>query len=95
MKEQNSNDDVTNWLDKLGINMGSETTPLDPISPIDASGLVWSNGDVNVFRVPRSHQIDGSKIKTIEDIAIIIDAMQIIVSDNYEKFDEIKHLLKE
>lgn len=43
----------------------------------------------------KSFCLDVDKISSLEDVKIILKAMQIVVGENYEHFDEIKHLLKE
>ncbi|RDC50580.1 hypothetical protein DVA85_18055 [Acinetobacter sp. RIT592] len=39
--------------------------------------------------------LEVDKINNLDDIKVILKAMQIVVGENYEHFDEIKHLLKE
>lgn len=43
----------------------------------------------------KSFCLDVDKISSLEDVKIILRAMQIVVHDNYENFDDIKCLLKE
>lgn len=43
----------------------------------------------------KSFCLDVDKISSLEDVKIILRAMQIVVHDNYENFDDIKYLLKE
>lgn len=47
------------------------------------------------FNPVKSFCLDVDKISSLEDIKIILRAMQIVVCENYENFNEIKHLLKE
>ncbi|UOW66873.1 hypothetical protein [Paraclostridium bifermentans] len=43
----------------------------------------------------KSFCLDVDKISSLEDVKIILRAMQIVVHDNCENFDDIKYLLKE
>lgn len=47
------------------------------------------------FKPRKSYDLDVDKISNLEDIGIILRAMQLVIYEDYENFDEIKHLLKE
>lgn len=47
------------------------------------------------FKPRKSYDLDVDKISNLEDIGIILRAMQLAVYEDYNNFDEIKHLLKE
>lgn len=53
--------------------------------------------DMNVVDpdVPVWYRIDPSKIKTVKDIALLLDAINIKFIKTHEDFDKISHLLKE
>lgn len=59
------------------------------------------NEMMKIFENPeygKYHKIDFDKIKTVEDIVMLIDAifpMGIQVAEGYSNIDKIKHLLKE
>lgn len=44
---------------------------------------------------PRGYKIDFDKVKTIDDIKLLLEAVDITVFPQYHRYDEIKHLLKE
>ena len=43
--------------------------------------------------IPTCHRFDFDKVKTIDDIKLLLEVSQLIVYDNYEGFNDIKHLL--
>ena len=45
--------------------------------------------------IPTCHRVDFTKVKTVTDLKLIVDAMQPIFYDNYEDFHKIKHLLSD
>lgn len=47
------------------------------------------------FKPRKSYDLDVDKISNLEDIGIILRAMQLAIYEDYKNFDEIKHLLKE
>ena len=44
---------------------------------------------------PRGYKIDFDKVKTIDDIKLLLEAVDITVFSHYGRYDEIKHLLKD
>jgi hypothetical protein len=46
------------------------------------------------IRLPKQHELDMSKVKTLDDVIKVIKALDITVSENYKHFDEIKDYLK-
>lgn len=42
---------------------------------------------------PNWYNIDTTKLKTVTDVVGLLTALDMKVSENYEKFDEVKHLL--
>ena len=47
-----------------------------------------------VLKQPKEYEIDFTKVKTIEDVTVILKAMNIKVYDNYEEFETFKPYLK-
>lgn len=41
-----------------------------------------------------TYVIDWDKVNTLEDVILLFKALNIRIQSHYEKFDEIKHLLK-
>ena len=48
-----------------------------------------------VAGIPTQYHIDFDKVQTIDDIKVILDSLYLIIYDNHENFDKIKHLLKD
>ena len=44
---------------------------------------------------PTQHEIDFDKVWTLKDVKLIMECLYIIIYDNHERFDDIKHLLKD
>ena len=44
---------------------------------------------------PKEYEIDFKKVKTVEDVLVILKAMNIKVYENYEGFETFKPFLKE
>ena len=53
--------------------------------------------DLNASQKPKRYVIDYSKIQRLEDLTLIVSALcsGMTVSEEYDDFDKIKHLLKE
>ena len=45
--------------------------------------------------IPTCHRFDFDKVKTIDDIKAILRVSQIVIYDNFDGFDEVKHLLED
>lgn len=50
---------------------------------------------IRALRIPKMYSVDPSKIKTFEDVIVIINALDIKFADNHERFEEVKHLLQD
>lgn len=46
------------------------------------------------LKQPKGYKLDTDKIQSLNDVLLILKSLNLIVYDNYEHFDEIKHLLK-
>jgi len=44
---------------------------------------------------PKTHKIDFSKVETLEDVISVLSSLHIVVSEDYEHFDEIKPYLED
>lgn len=65
---------------------------VDNIVPIDR---MWTDKGIGTsIRVPKQYKVDIAKIVTLNDVIALLAALQISFTDDYEKFDDIKHLLK-
>ncbi len=45
------------------------------------------------MKIPTCHRIDFDKVKTVKDIKAILQATEIIIYDNNDHWDKVKHLL--
>jgi len=60
-------------------------------------GEIWGHlpdGSKEQWDKNKMYQIDGTKIKTLNDVAVLIDAIQISFGTDHQSFENIKHLLK-
>lgn len=57
-------------------------------------GEVWGHGDGSDAHLDLSmYRVDPDKVKTIEDVVAIINALAIRVNRTYPGFEDIEHLL--
>lgn len=49
--------------------------------------------DLRFSTTAKRYEIDYSKVKTVEDVINILKGLDIMVYDNYEKFEELKPYL--
>ncbi len=45
------------------------------------------------MKIPTCHRIDFDKVKTVKDIKVILQAIEIIIYDDNDHWDEVKHLM--
>ncbi len=45
------------------------------------------------MKIPTCHRIDFDKVNTVEDIKVILQSIEIIIYDNNDHWDSVKHLL--
>ena len=62
-----------------------------------SDGIVLTTASHNSFRLRNSHyySIDWSRAKTVEDLAMLLSALDIKIADTHVDFERIKHLLKD
>ncbi|EQK47152.1 hypothetical protein LPC27_15710 [Paraclostridium bifermentans] len=55
----------------------------------------WVDVPTINFKPIKVFDIDADKIETLEDVKVILGAMNLRISENFEGIDKIRHLLKE
>ena len=55
----------------------------------------WVDAPTISFKPGKMFDVDVDKIKTLEDMKIIIGAMKLRICEDFEDIDKIRHLLKE
>ena len=51
--------------------------------------------EFTIASIPTCHRFDFDKVKTIDDIKAILRVSHIVIYDNFDGFDEVKHLLED
>lgn len=55
----------------------------------------WVDVPTINFKPRKIFDIDTDKIETLEDVKVILGAMKLRISEDFEDIDKIRHLLKE
>lgn len=55
----------------------------------------WVDVPTINFKTKKVFDIDADKIETLEDVKVILGAMKLRISEDFEDIDKIRHLLKE
>lgn len=55
----------------------------------------WVDVPTINFKPRKIFDIDTDKIETLEDVKVILGAMKLRISEDFEGIDKIRHLLKE
>ncbi|TQO59357.1 hypothetical protein [Paraclostridium bifermentans] len=55
----------------------------------------WVDVPTINFKPRKVFDIDADKIETLEDVKVILGAMKLRISEDFEDIDKIRHLLKE
>ena len=53
------------------------------------------NSDISICTCPSRRKIDGSKIKTINDVQLIFSAIAMTVDDTNELYKQLEHLFED
>lgn len=51
--------------------------------------------EMEEYKGPKMYQLDTSIIETIEDVKIILDGLDLIISEDSEKYESVKKYFKE
>jgi len=57
--------------------------------------FIDNNTSFSGFTLPTMHKLDTDKIKTVEDIILVLKAIRIEIGTDHPMYDEVKHLLEE
>lgn len=58
-------------------------------------GQLEQNSDISIWTCPSRRKIDGSKIKTINDVQLIFSAIAMTVDDTNELYKQLEHLFQD
>ena len=65
---------------------------------MDEKNYIVDNNNYFKINIPKRYKVDFDKVETLEDMKLILETIifgfNVDISENYDKFDKVKKLLK-